>query len=71
MELKKTKESLAVYQQPLDIKLHHSFISTEEVCPFVSPENGLDALHDYAKWIVEANNEAGAENCTLIMELYH
>ncbi|XP_036443331.1 nuclear pore complex protein Nup98-Nup96 [Colossoma macropomum] len=59
MEPKKTTESIAVYHRPLEIGLKHSTISTEDACPFIQPEKGVEALHEYAQWIVEVNKETG------------
>ncbi|XP_072517838.1 nuclear pore complex protein Nup98-Nup96 [Salminus brasiliensis] len=59
IEPKETAESLALHHRPLEIGLKHSTISTEDVCPFIQPEKGVKALHEYAKWIVEVNKEAG------------
>uniref|UniRef100_A0A8C9VDT0 Nuclear pore complex protein Nup98-Nup96 n=1 Tax=Scleropages formosus TaxID=113540 RepID=A0A8C9VDT0_SCLFO len=50
-------ESLALFRHPLEIELKHSVISMEETCPFIRPASGVDALHEYAEWIVEVNNE--------------
>uniref|UniRef100_A0A8B9KKL9 Nuclear pore complex protein Nup98-Nup96 n=1 Tax=Astyanax mexicanus TaxID=7994 RepID=A0A8B9KKL9_ASTMX len=59
MEPKTTAESLALHHRPLEIGLKHSTISTEDACPFIKPEKGVNALHEYAKWIVEANKGTG------------
>ncbi|XP_007259635.3 nuclear pore complex protein Nup98-Nup96 [Astyanax mexicanus] len=59
MEPKATAESLALHHRPLEIGLKHSTISTEDACPFIKPEKGVNALHEYAKWIVEANKGTG------------
>uniref|UniRef100_A0AAR2LBS6 Nuclear pore complex protein Nup98-Nup96 n=1 Tax=Pygocentrus nattereri TaxID=42514 RepID=A0AAR2LBS6_PYGNA len=59
MEPKKTTESLVVSHRPLEIGLKHSTISTEDACPFIQPEKGVEALHEYAQWIVEVNKETG------------
>lgn len=60
MEPKETAESLAMYHQPLEIGLEHSTFSTDDACPFVQPEKGVNALHEYAKWIVEVLKKGGA-----------
>ncbi|KAM9451702.1 nuclear pore complex protein Nup98-Nup96-like isoform 2-T2 [Clarias gariepinus] len=65
LEHKETAASLAVYHQPLEIGLKHSTISTDDTCPFIQPEKGVNALHDYAKWIVEVLKEAGAGDVVL------
>ncbi|XP_060792388.1 nuclear pore complex protein Nup98-Nup96 isoform X2 [Neoarius graeffei] len=64
-ETKETAESLVVYHQPLEIGLKHSTISTVDVCPFIQPKNGVNALHDYATWIVEVLKQAGAGDVVL------
>lgn len=66
LEHKETAASLAVYHQPLEIGLKHSTISTDDTCPFIQPEKGVNALHDYAKWIVEVLKEAGAGDGRMI-----
>lgn len=71
MEPKETAESLAVYHQPLKIGLEHSTISTDDICPFIQPEKGVDALHDYAKWIVEVLGQAGAGDGRMISCIPH
>ncbi|XP_058271327.1 nuclear pore complex protein Nup98-Nup96 isoform X2 [Hemibagrus wyckioides] len=65
MEPKETSQNLAVYHKPLEIGLKHSTISTDDICPFIQPEKGVNALHDYAKWIVEVLKQAGAGDVVL------
>lgn len=65
-EPKEPAESLAAYHQPLEIGLKHSTISTDDVCPFIQPEKGVNALHDYAKWIVKVLKQAGAGDGRMI-----
>ncbi|KAK3555738.1 hypothetical protein QTP86_028978 [Hemibagrus guttatus] len=65
MEHKEMAQSLAVYHKPLEIGLKHSTISTDYICPFIQPEKGVNALHDYAKWIVEVLKQAGAGDAVL------
>lgn len=65
MEPKETAESLAMYHQPLEIGLEHSTFSTDDACPFVQPEKGVNALHEYAKWIVEVLKKGGAGDAVL------
>ncbi|XP_076836867.1 nuclear pore complex protein Nup98-Nup96 isoform X2 [Brachyhypopomus gauderio] len=62
MEPKEAEQNVALYHRPLEISLKHSTISTEDACPFIQPEKGVDALHDYAKWITDVNVEAGVED---------
>uniref|UniRef100_A0A8C7S1T6 Nuclear pore complex protein Nup98-Nup96 n=1 Tax=Oncorhynchus mykiss TaxID=8022 RepID=A0A8C7S1T6_ONCMY len=58
LELRNSEESQAVYQRPLEISLKHSSISTEGACPFIQPQSGVAALHEYAEWITDLNQEA-------------
>uniref|UniRef100_A0A3P8XIQ2 Nuclear pore complex protein Nup98-Nup96 n=1 Tax=Esox lucius TaxID=8010 RepID=A0A3P8XIQ2_ESOLU len=53
-----SEESQAVYQRPLEIGLKHSDISTKGSCPFIQPQSGVAALHEYAEWITNLNQEA-------------
>ncbi|XP_051956163.1 nuclear pore complex protein Nup98-Nup96-like isoform X2 [Xyrauchen texanus] len=65
LEHKESAESLALYHKPLEIGLKHSTINTEEPCPYIQPARGVDALHEYAEWIVEVNKDTGAEDAGL------
>ncbi|KAM9498566.1 nuclear pore complex protein Nup98-Nup96-like isoform 7-T11 [Salvelinus alpinus] len=65
LELRDSEESQAVYQRPLEISLKHSSISTEGACPFIQPQSGVAALHEYAEWITDLNQEAGAGDAVL------
>ncbi|XP_027009207.2 nuclear pore complex protein Nup98-Nup96 [Tachysurus fulvidraco] len=65
MEPKEKAQSLSVYHKPLEIGLKHSTISTDDICPFILPEKGVNALHDYAEWIVEVLKQAGAGDVVL------
>uniref|UniRef100_A0A4W5NGM8 Nuclear pore complex protein Nup98-Nup96 n=1 Tax=Hucho hucho TaxID=62062 RepID=A0A4W5NGM8_9TELE len=58
LEPRDSEESQAVYQRPLEIGLKHSSISTEGACPFIQPQSGVAALHEYAEWITDLNQEA-------------
>ncbi|XP_019903834.2 nuclear pore complex protein Nup98-Nup96 isoform X2 [Esox lucius] len=60
-----SEESQAVYQRPLEIGLKHSDISTKGSCPFIQPQSGVAALHEYAEWITNLNQEAGAGDSVL------
>uniref|UniRef100_A0A8C7JY01 Nuclear pore complex protein Nup98-Nup96 n=1 Tax=Oncorhynchus kisutch TaxID=8019 RepID=A0A8C7JY01_ONCKI len=60
LEPRDSEESQAVYQRPLEIGLKHSTISTEGACPFIQPQSGVAALHEYVEWITDLNQEAGA-----------
>ncbi|MFT7818437.1 nuclear pore complex protein Nup98-Nup96-like [Arapaima gigas] len=53
-----SNDSLALFRRPLEIELKHSIITMDEGCPFVRPASGVDALHEYAEWIVEVNKES-------------
>uniref|UniRef100_A0A8C6U9S7 Nuclear pore complex protein Nup98-Nup96 n=1 Tax=Neogobius melanostomus TaxID=47308 RepID=A0A8C6U9S7_9GOBI len=50
----------AVLQRPLDICLKHSRIVSSEHCPFVQPQNGVAALHEYAQWAAEVSERHGS-----------
>lgn len=60
LEPRDSEESQAVYQRPLEIGLKHSTISTEGACPFIQPQSGVAALHEYVEWITDLNQEAGS-----------
>lgn len=55
------EERQAVLQRPLEICLKHSTVRTTDAsaCPLVRPEPGVAALHEYAEWISELNDERG------------
>ncbi|XP_061752896.1 nuclear pore complex protein Nup98-Nup96 isoform X3 [Nerophis ophidion] len=54
------EESHEVLQRPLEICLKHSTVSTEDsACPFVRPQAGVAALHDYAEWITVLSDQQG------------
>ncbi|XP_058483731.1 nuclear pore complex protein Nup98-Nup96 isoform X1 [Solea solea] len=61
------EDSQAVLQRPLAICLEHSTISTadESSCPLVQPQPGVAALHEYAKWITELNEQQGEADALL------
>uniref|UniRef100_A0A8C7HUD4 Nuclear pore complex protein Nup98-Nup96 n=1 Tax=Oncorhynchus kisutch TaxID=8019 RepID=A0A8C7HUD4_ONCKI len=65
LELQNSEESQEVYQRPLEISLKHSSISTEGACPFIQPQSGVAALHEYAEWVTDLNQEAGAGDAVL------
>lgn len=54
-------ESRAVLQRPLEICLKHSTVETtdDSPCPLVRPQPGVAALHEYAEWIGELNDQQG------------
>uniref|UniRef100_A0A8C7E283 Nuclear pore complex protein Nup98-Nup96 n=1 Tax=Naja naja TaxID=35670 RepID=A0A8C7E283_NAJNA len=49
------------YLPPLEIKLKHSTIHLDDPCPFLSPNPGVAAIHEYAAWALEASEDAGEE----------
>nr|XP_020488921.1 nuclear pore complex protein Nup98-Nup96 isoform X2 [Labrus bergylta] len=55
------EESQAVLQRPLEICLKHSTVDTTDAsaCPLVRPLPGVSALHEYAEWISELNDQQG------------
>lgn len=55
------EERQAVLQRPLEICLKHSTVhcSDNSACPLVRPQPGVAALHEYAEWISELNDERG------------
>ncbi|XP_076158509.1 nuclear pore complex protein Nup98-Nup96 isoform X1 [Alosa pseudoharengus] len=53
-----------LYRHPLEISQKYGTISTEENCPFIQPQPGVHALHDYAQWITKVN-EDGSRNAVL------
>lgn len=71
LEPRDSEESQAVYQRPLEIGLKHSTISTEGACPFIQPQSGVAALHEYVEWITDLNQEAGAGDGKLCNPLIH
>lgn len=59
-EEEEDEESQAALHRPLEICLEHSTVSTEaSSCPLVQPQLGVEALHEYAKWITELNKSRG------------
>lgn len=55
------QERQVVLQRPLEICLKHSTVhsSDSSSCPLVRPQPGVAALHEYAEWISELNDERG------------
>lgn len=70
LEPKQSAESLALYHRPLEISLKHSTINTDDPCPFIQPERGVDALHGYAEWIVEINKDTGGDGMKFLLRFY-
>ncbi|XP_066106821.1 nuclear pore complex protein Nup98-Nup96 isoform X4 [Saccopteryx bilineata] len=51
---KKLDEDLQLYQIPLELKLKHSTVHVDELCPLIVPNPGVAVIHDYADWVKEA-----------------
>ncbi|XP_058519473.1 nuclear pore complex protein Nup98-Nup96 isoform X5 [Ochotona princeps] len=54
---KKLDEDLQLYQTPLELKLKHSTVNVDELCPLFVPSPGVDIIHDYANWVKEASRD--------------
>uniref|UniRef100_A0A8D2CWC3 Nuclear pore complex protein Nup98-Nup96 n=1 Tax=Sciurus vulgaris TaxID=55149 RepID=A0A8D2CWC3_SCIVU len=54
---KKLDEDLQLYQTPLELKLKHSTVHVDELCPLIVPNPGVAVIHDYADWVKEASRE--------------
>ncbi|XP_024907344.1 nuclear pore complex protein Nup98-Nup96 isoform X4 [Pteropus alecto] len=52
---KKLDEDLQLYQIPLELKLKHSTVHVDELCPLIVPNPGVAVIHDYADWVKEAS----------------
>ncbi|XP_072432741.1 nuclear pore complex protein Nup98-Nup96 [Chiloscyllium punctatum] len=52
------RQDLSLYTEQLEIALRYSHVGTEGSCPFVEPQQGVDALHEYAAWIQEAEDKS-------------
>ncbi|ELW71834.1 Nuclear pore complex protein Nup98-Nup96 [Tupaia chinensis] len=50
-------EDLQLYQTPLELKLKHSTIHVDELCPLIVPNPGVAVIHDYADWVKEASGD--------------
>ncbi|XP_015283799.1 PREDICTED: nuclear pore complex protein Nup98-Nup96 isoform X2 [Gekko japonicus] len=46
-----------LYLVPLEIKLKHSTVHMDEQCPFLAPNPGVTAVHEYAAWAREASGD--------------
>ncbi|TKC36301.1 hypothetical protein EI555_012157, partial [Monodon monoceros] len=51
---KKLDEDLQLYQTSLELKLKHSTVHVDELCPLIVPNPGVAIIHDYADWVKEA-----------------
>lgn len=50
---KKLEEDQQLYQIPLELKLKHSTVHVDELCPLIVPNTGVAVIHDYADWVKE------------------
>ncbi|XP_026577423.1 nuclear pore complex protein Nup98-Nup96 [Pseudonaja textilis] len=48
-----------VYLPALEIQLKHSTVHLDDPCPFLAPNPGVAAIHEYAAWASEASEDAG------------
>ncbi|XP_077902728.1 nuclear pore complex protein Nup98-Nup96 isoform X6 [Ictidomys tridecemlineatus] len=54
---RKLDEDLQLYQTPLELKLKHSTVHVDELCPLIVPNPGVAVIHDYADWVKDASRE--------------
>ncbi|XP_066475536.1 nuclear pore complex protein Nup98-Nup96 [Tiliqua scincoides] len=54
LEERMTDGNQQLYLIPLEIKLKHSTVHMDEPCPLVTPNPGVAAIHDCARWTTEA-----------------
>uniref|UniRef100_A0A452ST12 Nuclear pore complex protein Nup98-Nup96 n=1 Tax=Ursus americanus TaxID=9643 RepID=A0A452ST12_URSAM len=54
---KKPDEDLRLYQIPLELKLKHSTVHVDELCPLIVPNPGVAVIHDYANWVKKASGD--------------
>ncbi|XP_023394777.1 nuclear pore complex protein Nup98-Nup96 isoform X4 [Loxodonta africana] len=54
---RKLDEDLQLYQTPLELKLKHSTVHVDELCPLIVPNPGVAVIHDYADWAQEASGD--------------
>ncbi|XP_062983422.1 nuclear pore complex protein Nup98-Nup96 isoform X2 [Elgaria multicarinata webbii] len=57
LEGKAANGNLHLYLIPLEIKLKHSTVHMDEPCPFLTPNPGVAAIHEYAGWAAEAGGD--------------
>lgn len=57
MEQKETEGDKQLYLLPLEIKLKHSTVHLDDYCPFIAPNPGVAAIHDYADWVREVSGD--------------
>ncbi|XP_069496441.1 nuclear pore complex protein Nup98-Nup96 isoform X2 [Ambystoma mexicanum] len=58
---------LQFYQMPLEIVLKHSTIHTAQLCPLITPNVGVAAIHDYADWA----RDKGSSNEIELVKHWH
>ncbi|XP_063041599.1 nuclear pore complex protein Nup98-Nup96 isoform X2 [Engraulis encrasicolus] len=51
LESSESEVNQLLYLHPLDISLKHSTVTTDGPCPFIQPNAGVQALHEFAQWI--------------------
>uniref|UniRef100_A0A8C0TE48 Nuclear pore complex protein Nup98-Nup96 n=2 Tax=Canis lupus familiaris TaxID=9615 RepID=A0A8C0TE48_CANLF len=54
---KKPDEDIQLYQIPLELKLKHSTVHVDELCPLIVPNPGVAVIHDYANWVKKASGD--------------
>ncbi|XP_033001542.1 nuclear pore complex protein Nup98-Nup96 isoform X3 [Lacerta agilis] len=55
LEGKAADEDPDAYLVPLEIKLKQSTVHMDEPCPFLTPNPGVAAIHEYARWAAETS----------------
>ncbi|XP_020024736.1 nuclear pore complex protein Nup98-Nup96 isoform X2 [Castor canadensis] len=54
---RKLDEDLQLYQIPLELKLKHSTVHVDELCPLIVPNPGVAVIHDYVDWVKEVSRD--------------
>ncbi|XP_067889099.1 nuclear pore complex protein Nup98-Nup96 isoform X2 [Heterodontus francisci] len=54
----RARPDMSLYKEQLEIALQHSNVGIEDQCPFIEPQKGVEALHEYAAWIQEAEDRS-------------
>uniref|UniRef100_A0A2K6U901 Nuclear pore complex protein Nup98-Nup96 n=1 Tax=Saimiri boliviensis boliviensis TaxID=39432 RepID=A0A2K6U901_SAIBB len=54
---RKPDEDMKLYQTPLELKLKHSTVHVDELCPLIVPNSGVAIIHDYADWVKETSGD--------------
>ncbi|XP_005380089.1 PREDICTED: nuclear pore complex protein Nup98-Nup96 isoform X2 [Chinchilla lanigera] len=54
---RKLDEDLQLFQTPLELKLKHSTVNVDELCPFITPNMGVAVIHDYVHWVKEVSRD--------------